>query len=252
MDAHAAAKSEYRPLGDAEGKFVGDFVPLIGDGVRPVSIELRGNTSSRGPQARRQKRLVLLNAQWRGGSTLAEQLIFSTTIAPPFLLDEPAKAMWLDSNNHKPATYAPPIHARARCTRAQHTAKRVHARGKQRCVVVPEEKIHHSVASSCVCRVNFDALRCDFSKFNHTLLLSWQHWRGEFTRQRKLLNYRTFEELRRRCFTAGNVRRGRKRSSIVCPSEPTPLSANLNQPHRRNGSHVCVSATHVRCLHVLS
>lgn len=87
-----------------------------------------------------------------------EQLIFSTTIAPPFLLDEPAKAMWLDTNNHKVAT------------------------------------------------VNFDALRCDFSKFNHTLLLSWQHWRGEFTRQRKLLNYCSFEELRRRCFTAGNVR----------------------------------------------
>ena len=54
--------------------------------------------------------------------------------------------------------------------------------------------------------VNFDALRCDFSKFNHTLLLSWQHWRGEFTRQRKLLNYKSFDDMRRRCFTAGNVR----------------------------------------------
>ena len=40
------------------------------------------------------KKFALLNAQWRGGSTLAEQLIFSTTGASPFLLDEPAKAIW--------------------------------------------------------------------------------------------------------------------------------------------------------------
>ena len=36
--------------------------------------------------------LALLNAVWRGGSTLAEQLLFSTTSIPPFLLDEPANA----------------------------------------------------------------------------------------------------------------------------------------------------------------
>ena len=143
------------------------------------------------------------------------------------------------------------MHARAAHARSTRPSACTRV-GSNAAWLCPKKKIHHSVASSCVCRVNFDALRCDFSKFNHTLLLSWQHWRGEFTRQRKLLNYRTFEELRRRCFTAGNVRRGRKRPSIVCPSEPTPLSANLNQPHRRNGSHVCVSATHVRCLHVLS
>ena len=106
MDAHEAAKSEYKPLADTEGKIVDAFVPVIGDGIRPVSLAQRANASSRGPAARRQRRLALLNAQWRGGSTLAEQLIFSTTIAPPFLLDEPAKAMWLDTNNHKPATCA--------------------------------------------------------------------------------------------------------------------------------------------------
>ena len=38
--------------------------------------------------------LALLNAQWRGGSTLAEQLLFTTTIQEPFLLDEPARAKW--------------------------------------------------------------------------------------------------------------------------------------------------------------
>ena len=48
--------------------------------------------------------LVRVLRAGRGGSTLAEQLIFSTTIAPPFLLDEPAKAMWLDANNHRVST----------------------------------------------------------------------------------------------------------------------------------------------------
>lgn len=38
--------------------------------------------------------LALLNAAWRGGSTLAEQLFFSTMATPPFLLDEPANARW--------------------------------------------------------------------------------------------------------------------------------------------------------------
>ena len=139
MDAHDAAKSTYSALPtSAEWTAAGsDYVPVVGDGVHAVSL----NQTSNGNRTRarlRQRRLALLNAQWRGGSTLAEQLIFSTTIAPPFLLDEPAKAMWFDANNHKVST------------------------------------------------VNFDALRCDFSKFNHTLLLSWQHWRGEFTKQRKL------------------------------------------------------------------
>lgn len=117
---------------------------------------VRRNTTSCDTSSCRMRRLALLNAQWRGGSTLAEQLFFSTTIAPPFLLDEPAKAMWLDDNRHK------------------------------------------------VSSVNFNALRCDFSQFNHTHLLSWQHWRGEYTRQRRLLNHRSFAEMRRRCFTGGN------------------------------------------------
>ena len=35
--------------------------------------------------------LALLNSQWRGGSTIAEQLLFSTIASPSlFLLDEPA------------------------------------------------------------------------------------------------------------------------------------------------------------------
>lgn len=156
MDAHTAAASEYQPQGAMHfAPAAGDlFVPVVGDGIHPARASKRNGSAT--PARKRQRRLALLNAQWRGGSTLAEQLIFSTTISPPFLLDEPAKAMWLDVNNHLVST------------------------------------------------VNFDALRCDFSKFNHTLLLSWQHWRGEFTRQRKLLNYRSFDEMRRRCFTAGN------------------------------------------------
>ena len=47
--------------------------------------------------------LVLLNAQWRGGSTLAEQLIFENTLLPPFLLDEPAMARWDDNKGHSVA-----------------------------------------------------------------------------------------------------------------------------------------------------
>lgn len=53
---------------------------------------------------RSQRTFALLNAQWRGGSTLAEQLLFSTTIASPFLLDEPAKAVWQDGEHHTAAS----------------------------------------------------------------------------------------------------------------------------------------------------
>jgi len=187
MDAHAAAASEYRAQAASEHftAAAGDqFVPVIGDG-------LHAPKNRTGAQVRRQRRLVLLNAQWRGGSTLAEQLIFSTTIAPPFLLDEPAKAMWLDDNNHKIST------------------------------------------------VNFDALRCDFSKFNHTLLLNWQHWRGEFTRQRKLLNYRTFEEMRRRCFSAGNGGHVRAVKTIRMSGELDILSKNCMR-ERTVGNYSCI------------
>ena len=222
LDAHEAAGSEFRAVGASNDHFkpaVGEqFVPVIGDGIHEVKI--RNRTGS--PARLRQRMLALLNAQCagrryrnrrpcrchppapltspslprvapmlrsalssragRGGSTLAEQLIFSTTIAPPFLLDEPAKAMWLDENNHKIST------------------------------------------------VNWDALRCDFSKFNHTLLLNWQHWRGEFTRQRKLLNYRSFEEMRRRCFSAGNGGHLRAVKTIRQSGE-LDLVAKQSQPH---------------------
>jgi hypothetical protein len=168
----------------------------------------------------RQRKLAVLNAQWRGGSTLAEQLIFSTTIAPPFVLDEPAKAMWLDSNNHR------------------------------------------------VSSVNFNALRCDFSQFNHTLLLNWQHWRklppgshplsscpyrvhapdslattshtgGEFTRQRKLLNHKSFEDMRRKCFNAGNGGHVRAVKTIRMTGELDLFSKNCVR-ERTDGNYSCL------------
>ena len=92
--------------------------------------------------------LALLNAQWRGGSTLAEQLLFTTTIQEPFLLDEPARAKWVE----------------------------------------------HDAASA-----TYNALRCAFHQYNHSALLAWQHWRGEFAKMRRLLNFGAFGELQRRC-----------------------------------------------------
>jgi hypothetical protein len=141
--------------------------------------------------------LVRVLRAGRGGSTLAEQLIFSTTIAPPFLLDEPAKSMWLDANNHRVST------------------------------------------------VNFDALRCDFSKFNHTLLLSWQHWRGEFTRQRKLLNYRSFQDMRKRCFTAGNGGHVRAVKTIRMQGE-LDLVGKACMRERTDGNYSCLLIQLVR------
>ena len=195
MDAHAAAASEYRAqaASDHFQQAAGDaFVPVIGDGIHKPVLNRSGS-----PARLRQRKLALLNAQWRGGSTLAEQLIFSTTIAPPFLLDEPAKAMWLDDNRHKVST------------------------------------------------VNFDALRCDFSKFNHTLLLSWQHWRGEFTRQRKLLNYRSFEDLRRRCFTAGNGGHVRALKTIRMTGELDLIAKNCMR-ERTDGNYSCLLIQMIR------
>ena len=194
MDAHEAAKSEYSTLPVDKAAFVAagtDFVPVIGDGLHAVNLTNRTRTPLR------RRMLALLNAQWRGGSTLAEQLIFSTTIAPPFLLDEPAKAMWFDENNHKVST------------------------------------------------VNFDALRCDFSKFNHTLLLSWQHWRGEFTRQRKLLNYKTFADMRRRCFSAGNGGHLRAVKTIRMTGDLSDIVRSC-QRERADGNYSCVLIQLVR------
>ena len=195
MDAHEAAASEYRPQGATHfAPAAGDiFVPVVGDGIHAT----HNQTAERA--RRRQRKLALLNAQWRGGSTLAEQLIFSTTLAPPFLLDEPAKAMWIDPNNHLIST------------------------------------------------VNLDALRCDFSKFNHTLLLSWQHWRGEFTRQRKLLNYRSFDEMRRRCFTAGNGGHVRGVKTIRMTGELELFSKNCMRERADTGANYsCVLIQLVR------
>ena len=102
--------------------------------------------------------LVMLNAQWRGGSTLAEQLLFQTMIATPFLMDEPAKARW-------------------------------------------DDKEHHSVA-----RANLGALQCDFSLFNETMLVDWQHWRGVFTRQKRALSHASIDAMRARCTSHGHIR----------------------------------------------
>jgi len=194
MDAHEAARSVYKALPADTSTFTAagsDFVPVIGDGLHAVNLTAANRTRLR------RRMLALLNAQWRGGSTLAEQLIFSTTIAPPFLLDEPAKAMWFDANNHKVST------------------------------------------------VNFDALRCDFSKFNHTLLLSWQHWRGEFTRQRKLLNYKTFADMRRRCFSAGNGGHLRAVKTIRMTGDLSDI-ARACQRERNDGNYSCVLLQLVR------
>lgn len=200
MDAHEAAKSEYHAIPVSRESFTAagtDYVPVIGDGLHEANLSATNGTSGkRAP--RRPRILALLNAQWRGGSTLAEQLIFSTTIAPPFLLDEPAKAMWLDGNNHKVST------------------------------------------------VNFDALRCDFSKFNHTLLLSWQHWRGEFTRQRKLLNYMSFAALRRRCFSAGNGGHLRALKTIRMTGDLDEIVRSCQRERHDGGNYSCVLIQLVR------
>ena len=146
---------------------------------------------------RQQRLLAVLNAQWRGGSTLAEQLIFSTTVSPPFLLDEPARAMWIDENKHK------------------------------------------------VSAANFNALRCDFSQFNHSLLVTWQHWRGEFTRQRKLLHHSSFEELKRRCVLSGNGGHVRAIKTIRMVGELDAFGRHC-QRERSTGNYSCLLIQLVR------
>jgi len=142
--------------------------------------------------------LALLNAQWRGGSTLAEQLLFSTTVSSPFLLDEPAKAIWQDQNHHSPAL------------------------------------------------ANFNALRCDFHQFNHSLLLSWQHWRGEFTAQRRLLHFKSFADLQRRCHNAGHSGYLRAIKTIRMTGELAHVGRECLR-HRTDGSNfTCVLLQLVR------
>ena len=69
--------------------------------------------------------LALLNAQWRGGSALAEQLLFTTTIQEPFLLDEPARAKWVE---HDAASAT----CRARCRAPGQSASRRRRRAPRR------------------------------------------------------------------------------------------------------------------------
>ena len=157
------------------------------------------STAGNGSHPRQRQRVfAFLNAQWRGGSTLGEQLIFSTTVASPFLLDEPAKAMWQDEN-------------------------------------------HHSVAIA-----NFNALRCDFHQFNHSLLLSWQHWRGEFTRQRRLLNYKSFPELQNRCRNAGNGGHLRAIKTIRMSGELGQLARECSRLRDDGANFSCVLLQMVR------
>ena len=180
------------------------LVNLGGDGVAGSGSNISGGGGggsmaaggvARAPRPR--TKLALLNAQWRGGSTLAEQLIFSTTVAPPFLLDEPAKAMWHDEN-------------------------------------------HHTVAS-----VLFNALRCDFSQYNHTHLLAWQHWRGEFTKQRKLLNYNSFAQMRRYCQRAGTGGRVRAVKTIRMTGTLSAVAKSCVR-ERSEGNYSCVLIQLVR------
>ena len=142
---------------------------------------------------------ALLNAQWRGGSTLAEQLLFSTTVAPPFLLDEPAKAIWRDDN-------------------------------------------HHTAASA-----NFNAFRCDFHQFNHSMLLSWQHWRGEFTRQRRLLNFKSVAELQKRCRSSGSGGHLRAIKTIRMSGELSHVAREcIRHQHTEHTNFSCVLIQLVR------
>lgn len=84
---------------------------------------------------------MLLAAQWRGGSTLAEQLLFNTSDERTFVLDEPAWAAW---------------------------AVVRHGAGP-----IPERLRPH------IASVNADALRCNFSRYDHGALASWQRHRTE-------------------------------------------------------------------------
>eukprot|EP00310_Coccolithus_braarudii_P018909 CAMPEP_0183334600 /NCGR_PEP_ID=MMETSP0164_2-20130417/3167_1 /TAXON_ID=221442 /ORGANISM="Coccolithus pelagicus ssp braarudi, Strain PLY182g" /LENGTH=532 /DNA_ID=CAMNT_0025503779 /DNA_START=48 /DNA_END=1643 /DNA_ORIENTATION=+ len=113
----------------------------------------RGTDAHLGPghAAYQHRTLVLLNAQWRGGSTIAEQLLFTTTNATSFVLDEPAAKLFRQKNATATATAL------------------------------------------------FEALRCDFHQYNHTSLVKWQHWRGEFTEQKESLHHASFDAMRRKC-----------------------------------------------------
>lgn len=139
--------------------------------------------------------LALLNAQWRGGSTLAEQLLFTTTIQEPFLLDEPARAKWVE----------------------------------------------HDAASA-----TYNALRCAFHQYNHSALLAWQHWRGEFAKMRRLLNFGAFGELQRRCRTAGGAGGHVRAVKAIRMVGDLHKVARECESRRREGNYSCVFIQLVR------
>lgn len=103
---------------------------------------------------------MLLASQWRGGSTLAEGLIFTTSQQKLFLLDEPEFAV----------------------------SELAVAHGR----VLPNR------LRSVVAAANNDALLCSFDRYNHTALREWQVQRARLTGF-NTLRYRSFSQLRLAC-----------------------------------------------------
>ena len=88
---------------------------------------------------------MLLSAQWRGGSTVTEQLVFTTCKEGVFVLDEPAAVAKVLGSSLS------------------------HGR------VVPDA-IRPEIAAA-----NADALACNFSRFDTRALVGWQHERVHLT-----------------------------------------------------------------------
>ena len=83
------------------------------------------------------------------------------------------------------------------------------------------------------------------SQFNHSLLLSWQHWRGEFTRQRRLLNFKSFADLQHRCHSAGKGGHIRAIKTIRMAGELGQLARECIRQHA-DGNFSCVLIQLVR------
>lgn len=90
---------------------------------------------------------LLMNAQWRGGSTVTEQLLFTTSMERLFILDEPAFA----------------VSAVMRASALSHLR------------ILPEE-MRPTIAAA-----NADALDCDFARYNKSALAQWQRSRGQLS-----------------------------------------------------------------------
>eukprot|EP00965_Chrysotila_dentata_P095113 3144258-Pleurochrysis_carterae.AAC.3 len=108
--------------------------------------------------------MSVLSAQWRGGSTFAEQLIFTTASKQIFLLDEPAFA----------------------CNALMKARALAHGR------VLPDS-VRPAVADA-----NLEALNCDFESFNITALYQWQQLRGQLSSLHQL-QYQSSTSLWRAC-----------------------------------------------------